>query len=212
MKCRRFEKWISDSLDGALSEKKKERLDAHLKSCAHCQAYKNRMLALQGEAGHIALEEQALAPEHWHGFSDRLQARLAAADQEYIEKKSVRRIRGLGQNWVTRNWRWAAASGFAAAAVVLAILVLPPFIVREPAQYYVFSLEETLAQVDMEMGTDLELEAAFNSLLQTAIETEVENIDLGIEPVYWENPLEYEDLSQEELLYLEAEIRKEIKS
>ena len=69
-----------------------------------------------------------------------------------------------------------------------------------------------MAQIRWEMGSDPELEAAFNSLLQTAIVGEYENIDLGNEAVYWENPLESEDLSEEELLFLEAEIKKEIKS
>ena len=39
-----------------------------------------------------------------------------------------------------------------------------------------------------------------------------QEIDLEGEPIYWENPLELEDLSEEELLFLEAEIKKEIKS
>ena len=210
MNCDRFEKWISDAQDGELPEKKKRKLAAHLNSCSSCQAYKNRLMVLQSEAGN--LEEETLAPEYWEGFTDRLQARLAAVDKETGEEKPLRRIQSLKHLKGKWNWRWATVSGFAAAALILVLLVVPPYISRQQDDYYIFSMEETMVQVRMEVGNDPDLEAAFNSLIQTAIEEEYENIDLGDEAVYWENPLEFEDLSEEELLFLEAEIKKEIKS
>ena len=210
MNCDRFEKWISDALDGDLPEKKKRKLAIHLNSCSHCRGYKNRIAVLHNETGNLG--EEKLAPEYWEGFSGRLHAQLVEADKETYKKKPGRWVPSLGQLKGGWNWRWTAVSGFAAAVLILALLILPTHISRQQDGNYIFTIEETLAQIRWEMGSDPELEAAFNSLLQTAIVGEYENIDLGNEAVYWENPLESEDLSEEELLFLEAEIKKEIKS
>ena len=110
MNCDRFEKWISDALDGDLPEKKKRKLAIHLNSCSHCRGYKNRIAVLHNETGNLG--EEKLAPEYWEGFSGRLHAQLVEADKETgTLGPKLRAVKG-GMELALDGGEWICGSGF----------------------------------------------------------------------------------------------------
>ena len=77
---------------------------------------------------------------------------------------------------------------------------------------YVFSLENSLASIYMEIGDDSELEELFNSILVESIDEYLEDSEWMERPDYLENLLLWEDFTEEEIEFLESEIKKDITS
>ena len=110
MRCGESEKRISDDLDGALSSRRKARLEAHLGSCPACRAYRDGLARLQAASGG-PVDRSA---EYWAGFERRLEAKLDAIGSGKAAAATV-------AAW--RRWAWAAAAVLvlAAAGVWLAL-------------------------------------------------------------------------------------------
>jgi hypothetical protein len=113
---------------------------------------------------------------------------------------------------VFRDRRAWLAAGALAAAAVLVLLVLPPQKAGLRDKGVAFSIDETLAQVFTEIGDDPELERAFNTLLASFLRGIMESSPGGIGLGHYDSPLLWQDLTEEELRFLENEIKKEMKS
>jgi hypothetical protein len=198
MGCKKYEKWISDLLDGELSVKRSRQLDTHLAQCTACRAYKERLRLLQKEA--LRLENPDFPSGYWEEFSGKLAARLATGQPEGP---------GLRLGW--GSWRWALAGAAVLVAVALS-LVLALRRGPEAAESYVFSLERCLNRVYGEIGDDSQLADLFNLALVNSLREEAGEDSLVARPLFVEDPFFLESLSEEELEFLSREIEKEIKS
>ncbi len=59
--CRQAVSLMTDYLDGALGQRDRDRLEAHLAGCAHCSEYLAQIRATIAAAGHV--EPDDLSPE-----------------------------------------------------------------------------------------------------------------------------------------------------
>ncbi len=194
MKCRTFERWISDDLDGRLPGRKKEQLGAHLSSCDSCRRYKKEVTGLQAQAkGLFTLHR---SPEFWEDFSRRLETKVSSIPGPQSGRGGLFKAR----------WTWAAAG-----ALLLAVTGF--FILRNSASSYresdILSYEDSLSRLFQTIDSDPLLEASFNQYVLDSIGeiSESESSDpapqLGDDSFFWAS------LSLEELIYLEQELRKE---
>lgn len=198
MGCKKYEKWVSDLLDGELSIKRSQRLDSHLARCPACRAYRQRLRLLQQEA--LRLDNPDFPPGYWEEFSGKLGLRLQAGLPEGP---------GLRLGWGSWKWAWAGAAVLIALALGL-VLILGRG--PEVAESYVFSFEKCLDRVYGEIGDDSQLADLFNLALVHSLREEVETDSLAARPLFVEDPFFLEGLSDEELEFLSREIEKEIKS
>lgn len=197
MKCQRMEKWISDSLDGELSDRKKKRLEGHLRECSSCRSYKRNMMKIHELSQRMSLPQKS--PSHWEEFSSRLKKRLSA-----LEPKR----KPFSFFPARPRWAYLAAGAavllFAAGTFFLTQKLTHKTVVEEA---YIFSFEEAMAELSFEIGDDVELINLLNFLIQEDIGALVEET----ESLYDDN-LFLESLTEEESVFLESEIKKEIKS
>lgn len=197
MRCQKIEKWLSDRIDGELSKEKEGLLEDHLEKCASCRSYAASIAKLQDEA--VSIKEAEIPPVFWEEFVSKLQANLKSFQQEKKERRPLM----LGWNWV-----W---SGAALLAVVVGLYLL--FFQSQPTQeMYVFSLENSLSRIYQEIGDDSELEELFNSVIMESIGESLEDSGWREHPDFLENLLIWEDLSEEEIKFLESEIKKDVKT
>ncbi len=80
----------------------------------------------------------------------------------------------------------------------------------QPQEMVVVSLENSLASIYQEIGEDSELEELFNSILVESIDEYLEDSEWRERPDVLENPLLWESLTEEEIKFLESEIKKDI--
>lgn len=197
MNCTKVEKWLSDRIDGALSERKTRAIEAHLEKCAACRSYAASLEKIHEEILH--LERGEASPAFWEGFAQRLKANLGSA-------REMKNRRPFVRGW---NWVW---SGAALLAVVLVGLYLLLFQNPQPQEMVVFSLENSLTRIYQEIGDDSELEELFNSILVESINEYLEDSEWRERPEFLNNLLFWENLTEEELKFLESEIKKDITS
>lgn len=196
MGCKKFEKWLSDRIDGGLSEERMKLLEFHLEKCASCQSYAEDLATIQKGSETIQLPERS--PSYWEEFMSRFKEDVSSTKPE---KREV--LIGL-----RRKWAWAGAVFILAAAVGL-VFVLGRY--PAPQERVVFSLENSLVSIDQEIGNDSELEEIFNLIILSSIGEALEESGLGTRSDFYKNPLFWENLSEEDLSYLELEIKdKEI--
>jgi hypothetical protein len=103
-------------------------------------------------------------------------------------------------------------AGGLVAALVFFFVIMPKPQHTLVEESLVLSLEDTLTCLHPVFRNDPELESQFNALLLATIREELADDELLILSLPVENPLFWEDLTEEELLYLELEIKKDIKS
>jgi predicted anti-sigma-YlaC factor YlaD len=197
MGCKKIEKWLSDRIDEELSQKKIKALDAHLKKCAVCRSYAASIEKIHDEAK--SMGRQDASPAFWEGFVSRLKVNLNSPRQEKKERRPVR----LGWNWV-----W---SGTAILIVVIIGLYLLFFQSMPSQEMYVFSLDNSLTQIYQEIGNDSELEELFNSIVIASIGESLGDSEWVESPDFFENLLLWEDLTEEEIKFLESEIKEDVK-
>lgn len=197
MRCHDYEKWVSDSLDGVLGEDQRALLDRHLTECPSCRAYGKRLSRIQQEAAR--LRKAAVAPSYWEGLSSAVRRRLEASEQGRRHPRPV---------WL--NWRWAWGAAVLFSAVVFGLLLRPrPAPAFEPG---VFTFEACLGRLDQEIGDDAELAWNFNLVLLSSLRKDLSSAMLEENPVFSEDSLFWESLSEEEWQILEQELKKELKS
>jgi predicted anti-sigma-YlaC factor YlaD len=197
MRCHDYEKWISDSLDGVLGKDQMALLDIHLTECAACRAYAKSLSRIQQEAGR--LRKAQVAATYWEELSSTIRRRLEASEQG----------RSLGRP-VRWNWRWAWGAAVLFLVVVGALLLRP-----NPAPSFgpeAFTFEACLGRLAQEIGEDDELAGNFNLILLNALRKDLSSAVPEENPVYSEDALFWEGLSEEEWKFLEEEIDGELKS
>jgi hypothetical protein len=198
MGCKKYEKWVSDLLDGELNAKRSRQLDFHLAKCPACRAYQERLRLLQQEA--LRLEKLDFPSGFWEEFSGRLALRLQAGQPKGP---------GLRLGWGRWKWAWAGAA-------VLIALSLSLFLIQrrgpQPPESYIFSFEKCLDHIYGEIGDDSQLADVFNLAVVSSFGEEGEADSLVTKPLFVEDPFFLESLSEEEMEFLSREIEKEIKS
>ncbi|MGB8953711.1 MAG: zf-HC2 domain-containing protein [Candidatus Aminicenantales bacterium] len=203
MDCKRIERWLSDYLDGELSRKKQKNVEAHLQKCPFCRSYKQRLETIQERAKTFSTPD--IAPEYWQESLTRLKAKIDAAEADGFRHKTIR------PSLLSTGWKWAWAG---AGALFIAMLGLFLMLSRErsPQEMYALSFEETVERVYGEIGNNPELENQLNSVIAASINESVEGVYERISPMDYNSPLFWEGLTEEELKFIESEIRKEIGS
>jgi len=197
MRCRDYEKWVSDSLDGVMRDEQRARLEAHLKKCPSCQAYSARLTRIHQEAA--SSRKAAVAPSYWEELSSAVRRRIEATE------KSPRHLRPAWWSW---RWAWGGVVLF--SAVVFSLLLRPR---PNPAfQSDVFTFEACLGRLNQEIEDDAELAGNFNLVLLSSLRKDLSPAILEENPVFSEDPLFWESLSEEEWRILEEILTKELKS
>jgi len=198
MKCKEIEKWISDLMDGELSERKRKEVEDHLQECPLCRVYQEKLERIQTTVKEV--DSGRVAPDYWEEFPSRIKDRISSLKPRQRERSPFA--------W---GWKWAWV-GAALILVVFMGLYLIHFQPRAEQEVYVFSFEDALAQVFQEIGENSELAALFNTVILASIEETLGEIEREIVPGWegWSFP--EEELTEEELIQLDSEIKKEIKS
>ncbi len=198
MGCKKYEKWISDSLDEELNARRSRKLASHLAQCAACRSYQERLRLLQQEA--LRLESPDFPPRYWEEFSRNLARRLQAVQPGASD---------LRLGWRSRGWAWAGAAVLIAVALSLVLILRKG---PEAEENDVFSFEKCLDRVYGEIGDDPQLADLFNVALVRSLREGSGADDPVTRPLFVEDPFFLEGLSEEEMEFLNREIEKEIKS
>jgi hypothetical protein len=197
MKCQQIEQWLSDSVDGAISKKKKTLIEAHIATCHACRVFRDQIEQINEEAK--SLDVPAVSPAQSREFSSRLRSALIEIEEE----------KNKGVLHVFRN-KWV----FVPASVIMISLFILIFVFYEKGdfqyeEFYVFSFGNAVEEIYQEMGSELVLQQAFNSLVSASINEMLITAD-------WDETLNLEDdlllleeFSEEELGNLEPEIKKD---
>jgi hypothetical protein len=196
MNCRTFERWISDELDGTLPRERREMLKAHVDWCQDCRAYRDRLGRLQTEAAR--LETPGPGDEYWETFSMDLEKKLVALSPA---KKSLAAFRP--------RWRWAWAGVPALAAALSLFLLLRP---RPAPENEVFFFEACLNRLSFEIGSDSGLADGFETILLGSVRQGLYAATLEEHSLLARDSLFLENLSDDELRFIEQEIKKEMES
>lgn len=195
MRCGTAEKRLSDNLDGALGPRGKARLEAHLRSCPACRAYRKGLVRLQ--AG--ALPPAERSPEYWAAFDERLQSKLAGTET------------GRGAVGVPfsarRRWAWAAAGVLVLAAAGIWYTLLRPETAMMAAwvpseDVLATLLQEAEADPMLERDVDREIGASIEEMAPAVVDADIAALPVA-DPLFWEG------LSEDELGYIASELENE---
>jgi hypothetical protein len=198
MKCKKIEKWLSDLIDGELSERKRKEVEDHLQECSLCRAYQEKLERIQTTGKE--LDSGRVAPDYWEEFPSRIKDRISSFRPKQRERSPFA--------W---GWKWAWV-GAALLLVIFMGLYLIQFQPRTEQQVYVFSFEDSLAQVFQEIGGNSELANLFNTIILASIEETLGETEREIVTGLEDLSFPEEELTEEELIQLDSEIKKEIKS
>lgn len=197
MNCRKYERLVSDSLDGRLSEIAARDLEAHLAGCPSCRAYRARLDRIQKEAA--VPGETPVPAGYWDEFSARLRARLEPAGAG--ERRRRFRLRG---------WRWAwIVLPAAAAALVVFLQVFRP---NPPSIAEHFGSGERLDAASLASLEGTELAGHLDEVIIAAIQEETGFLSADELPAYADDPIFWDNLTDDEVALLDREIAKELKS
>lgn len=197
MNHHKYERMISDDLDGALPERAGRRLAAHLTACPACRAYRARLEVIQARAA--SRQDAQVPPDYLDGFSARLRARLESS--------------GAGERLPQRvswGWRWAWLAAPVAAAAVFIFLQVErrgPAFGQEPATY-----EGYLSSLGQAVGDNIELAGDLNTVILGSIQDEIGAVSPEEVPALADDPAFWDNLSDEEAALIDQEIAKELKS
>jgi hypothetical protein len=198
MKCKEIEKRLSDLIDGELSERTRKKVEGHLQECSLCRAYQEKLERIQTTVKETDIGR--VAPDYWKEFPSRIKDRILSLGARQKERSPFA--------W---GWRWAWV-GAALILVILLGLYLTYFQVRTGQEAYVFSFEDSLAQVFQEIGENAELADLFNTVILASIEETLGDTEKKVIPGLESLSFPEQELTEEELIYLDSEIKKEIKS
>lgn len=197
MRHKKIEKLLSNDIDGELPEKKKKILEAHLRKCSSCSSYAENIRRIHKEAK--SLEKLDASPVSWEEFTSRIKTEITSIQQE--------KLRGAP---LFLRWKWAWA-GAALLFLIVAGLFLYLTQNKTPQEVYDFSFESSLAKIYQEIASDQELEELFNSIISASIGETLVDSGWGVRPDFYENLILWEDLTEEEMRFLESEIMKDNK-
>lgn len=194
MRCQTARKRISDGLDGALpSSRGGVRLEAHLRSCRACRAYREDLTRIQAGTG---LPDAPAG--FWPDFERKLDARLAAVE---AGRKRVEVPFAAG-----RRWAWAAAAALVVAGLSL-WLARPP---RGPAMTEAWvASDDILDPIVRAVESDPELAGRIDRELQASIEEMSPTGESDAAGLPAADPFFWESLSDDELRAVVTALEKE---
>jgi hypothetical protein len=198
MRCKKFEKWISDDLDGRLSLEKKAKLDTHLANCAACRSYEIRLRRI--DEGTRSLEMPQPGGGYWESSIERLRAVLTA------ERDSRPALRKQYPAFLPLS-RLARAGAFFVLALVtgLSLLLLRPG-VRPLFEYLPLSSEDALGRLYENIGPNTDLEVDFEREIQASIAEHAGERPAEVKLLLAASSDFVESLSDEEIQVLETEL------
>ena len=109
------------------------------------------------------------------------------------------------------KWKW----GFAGAGLLLLIAFASYFVFLRsgrPLETFPLSYEDSLALIGLDIESNPGLEQSFDQAIAASIDEAVEEDTVMAAPDMGEDPFFWESLSDEDMKYLEAELKKEMKS
>lgn len=196
MRCEKVKKWISDKLDGELSEERKKLLEAHFHRCEGCRLYAENLEKIQKNAR--SLEVPNIFPDYWKDFDFRLKTKISSCEQD--ESRRVPFFLG---------WKWILASAALIFVFFLSFFYLAR--IKTPQEVYILSFEDTFEQIYNEISSDPELEELFNSVILASLDENVDDFSRIIRSEFYETSLFWEGVTEEEMDFLEIEIKKDNK-
>lgn len=197
MKCQQSERWLSDSVDGAISKKEKAIIEAHIETCPACRTFRNQIQKINEEAKNLDAPE--VSPAQSREFVSRLRSALIEIGKE----------KNKGVLHVFRN-KWV----FVPASVILVSLFILIFVFYEKRdfqyeEFSVFSFGNAVEEIYQDMGSDLVLQQAFNSLVSASINEMLITAELDETLNLEDGFLLWEEFSEEGLGNLESQIKKD---
>lgn len=197
MKCQQSERWLSDSVDGAISKKEKAIIEAHIETCPACRTFRNQIQKINEEAKNLDAPE--VSPAQSREFVSRLRSALIEIGEE----------KNKGVLHVFRN-KWV----FVPASVILVSLFILIFVFYEKRdfqyeEFSVFSFGNAVEEIYQDMGSDLVLQQAFNSLVSASINEMLITAELDETLNLEDGFLLWEEFSEEGLGNLESQIKKD---
>ena len=197
MRCEKVKKWISDKLDGELSEERKKLLEAHFHRCKECRLYAENLEKIHEDAQ--SLEVSHVFPDYWKDFDFRLKTKISSWEQN--ENRRVP---------LFLRWKWVLASATLVFVFFISFFYLAQ--TKAPQEVYILSFEDTFERIYNEMNSDPELEELFNSVILASLGENADDFSRIIHLELDETPLFWEGVTEEELDFLEIEIKKDNKS
>lgn len=197
MKCQQIERWLSDSVDGAISKKEKAIIEAHIETCPACRTFRNQIQKINEEAKNLDAPE--VSPAQSREFVSRLRSALIEIGKE----------KNKGVLHVFRN-KWV----FVPASVILVSLFILIFVFYEKRdfqyeEFSVFSFGNAVEEIYQDIGSDLVLQQAFNSLVSASINEMLITAELDETLNLEDGLLLWEEFSEEGLGNLESQIKKD---
>jgi hypothetical protein len=197
MKCQRIQRWLSDSLDEAISGKKKALIEEHIATCSACRTFREQIERINEEA--MSLE----APERSSEQSREFAARLRSALVEMGEKNNEGVFHAFRNKWV-----------FIPASVIMISLFILIFVFYEKRDFleeesYIFSFGNAVEEIYREIGDEPAVQEAFHALVSASLNEMLSSTDWEAKEEWEDNFFLWEELSEEELRILEREIKNE---
>jgi hypothetical protein len=197
MRHKKIEKLLSDNIDSELPEKEKKILESHLRECSSCSSFAENIQRIHEEAK--SLERLEVSPAYLEEFTSRIKAEISSPQQDKMS------VAPLFLRW---KWAWAGA---ASLLVIVAGMFLYLTQNKTAQEEYIFSFENSVVKIYQEIGSDPELEELFNSVILASIGETLEDSGWGERPDFYENLILWENLTEEEMKFLESEIKKDTK-
>lgn len=197
MKCQKIQRWLSDSVDGEISQSKNDKIAAHIETCRACRAFRDQIRQISDEAR--ALDVPGMSSIQKQEFSAKLRSTIA----DFEEKKEEGILHVFRNKWI-----------FIPASLVLVSLFILIFIFYDRGDFqdeelYVLSFGKAVEEIYREIGDDAALQEEFNNLISASINE-------MLLPQNWEETLPQEDsvflweeFAEKETEHLDTEIKKE---
>lgn len=177
MRCQDFQKWISDWLDGNLSQKNQKKLEEHLRTCEFCRRYYEDLKRIEDRVRQLPgaeLPDQAV-------FEDKLKERISR-----VAKKPGQ---GHRISWKPRLVpAWAVGLLLIAAAVYL-FFQFRPAVEPEMDLAMLMSYEESYLTLSQALSSDETWQKNYNDDILNSIYEEVkagEVVDMENFDIYQE--------------------------
>jgi anti-sigma factor RsiW len=200
MRCEKAKRWISEVLDGRLSEKKRFRLDAHLENCSICRSYKTGLERVQREA--ILAGDKGPGPEYFAALLIRLRARLKAEDAAALPIE-----RHAPAFFPRGRWAWAGAASLLFAAAGIFFISSRT---RLPQESYWPAFDEPLASFEHQISDNPEVAAEFDQAVRKSLRETAGIRHADVEPLLADHTMLVESLTEEEIQAFDAALQKEI--
>ena len=200
MRCDKAKRRTSDDLDGRLSGKSRIRLEAHMRECGSCRAYRAALERIQSQA--VRMRDSGPGPEYFAASLVRLRAKLTA------EAAPSARFGRQPEVFVPRaRWAWAGAASLLLAAAALFFIFSRT---RSPQELYSLALDEPLASFEHRIADSPEWAGDFDKAVRASLRESTRARHADVEPFLSDHTLLVESLTDEEARAVDAALQTEI--